>query len=99
MLKKTVMLFLALILIISASAVFAAEMANGKTGKAVKKLYFPLREYMVRQKTMQRVYNALKFRRLDHARLLWNTVRRSDKVRGMRGLRVYFYKHYSNCYL
>ena len=36
MLKKTVMLFLALILIISASAGFAAEKANGKTGKAVK---------------------------------------------------------------
>ena len=36
MLKKTVMLFLALILMISASAGFAAENANGKTGKAVK---------------------------------------------------------------
>ncbi len=36
MLKKTVILFLALILMISASAGFAAEKANGKTGKAVK---------------------------------------------------------------
>ena len=36
MLKKTVMLFLALVLIISASAGFAAESAKGKTGKAVK---------------------------------------------------------------
>ena len=36
MLKKTAMLFLALVLIISASAGFAAESAKGKTGKAVK---------------------------------------------------------------
>ena len=36
MLKKTVMLFLALILMVSASAGFAAEKVNGKTGKAVK---------------------------------------------------------------
>ena len=36
MLKKAVMLFLALILMVSASAGFAAEKVNGKTGKAVK---------------------------------------------------------------
>ncbi len=36
MLKKTVMLFLALVLIISASAGFAAEKTNGRTGEAVK---------------------------------------------------------------
>ena len=36
MLKKTVMLFLAVILLVGASAGFAAEKANGKTGKAVK---------------------------------------------------------------
>ena len=36
MLKKTAMLFLALVLIISASAGLAAESAKGKTGKAVK---------------------------------------------------------------
>ena len=34
MLKKAAMLFLALVLIISASAGFAAESAKGKTGKA-----------------------------------------------------------------
>ena len=34
MLKKAVMLFLALILMVSASAGFAAEKMNGKTGKA-----------------------------------------------------------------
>lgn len=46
----------------------------------MKKLYFPLRKYMVRQKTMQGIFNTLKFKRLNRKKFSRKTVLLSKNV-------------------